>query len=81
MLRFIKEIFQDHKDNFSSKRLVTILAVVMMGAGFFGDLFWDVSVPQYMYDAVMYVVVAGVGFTGAEKFVERTTSSTSNIAE
>lgn len=76
MFRFIKEIFQDHADNFSSKRLVTILCVVMMATGFFGDLFWDISVPQFMYEAVMYIVVAGVGFTGAEKFADRKTSIT-----
>lgn len=76
MLRFFKEIFQDHADNFSSKRLVTILAVIMMTTGFFGDLFWDISIPQFMYEAVMYIVIAGLGFTGAEKFADRKPSIT-----
>ena len=76
MFKFIKEIFQDHSDNFSSKRFVTILCVIMMVSAFFGDLIWDVSVPQLMYEAVMYIVVAGLGFTGAEKFADRKSSIT-----
>lgn len=76
MIQFIKEIFQDNNDNFSSKRFVTLLAVLMLTSGFFADLFWDLSVPQFMFEYNAYIVIAGLGFTGAEKFADKKTSVT-----
>lgn len=66
--RYISETMKGVNGSFSSKRLVTILSILMMCAGFFADLLYDLSVPEFMYNAIMYVVIAGVGFSGAEHF-------------
>lgn len=72
----IKEIFTGVNGVLSSKRVVTFICVVLMTIGFVLDLFLDLSVPQFMYEAIMYVVIAGVGFTGAEQFAKGKTGVT-----
>ena len=72
----IKEIFTGVNGVLSSKRVVTLICVVLMTLGFVLDLFLDLSVPQFMYEAIMYVVIAGVGFTGAEQFAKGKTGVT-----
>lgn len=81
--KFAVEIFQDLDGYFSSKRFVTIACVFLMLMAFVCDLFWDLSVPQFMFESIMYIVIAGVGFTGAEQFAKNKSSisgtSDSNI--
>jgi hypothetical protein len=40
----------------------------MCSAGFIGDLFWDLDVKDVIFESMMYIVVAGLGFTASEKF-------------
>lgn len=68
---YVHQILTDTDGSYSSKRFVTLLSVGLMAAGFIANLFWDYTVEQYMYEAVMYVVIAGLGFTGAEKFAPK----------
>lgn len=52
----------------SSKRIVTLLAFILCAAGFLGDLFWDLTVADAIYEGMMYIAIAGLGFTATEKF-------------
>ena len=52
----------------SSKRVVTILAFLLCAIGFLTDLFTGKTVTPQIYDSMMYIVVAGLGFTASEKF-------------
>jgi len=66
---WFRSIFTDGTDDgISSKRVVTILAFIMCSAGFIGDLFWDLDVKDVIFESMMYIVVAGLGFTASEKF-------------
>lgn len=76
MKKIIKEIFTGVNGVLSSKRVVTMICVVLMILAFLLDLFIDLSVPQFMYEAIMYIVIAGVGFTGAEQFAKGKTGVT-----
>lgn len=76
MKKIIKEIFTGVNGVLSSKRVVTMIAVFLMTLAFLLDLFIDLSVPQFMYEAIMYIVIAGVGFTGAEQFARGKTGVT-----
>ena len=69
--KYISQVLQDTNGSYSSKRFVTLLCVILMILGFLMDLFTAYSVSQYMYEAIMYIVIAGLGFTGAEKFAPR----------
>lgn len=55
-------------DGVSSKRAVTISAFLLCAAGFIGDLGWDLKVDPNVYEAMMYIVIGGLGFTASEKF-------------
>ena len=54
----------------SSKRVVTVLAFILCGVAFISDLFWGFKVEKASFDAMMYIVVAGLGFTASEKFTK-----------
>jgi len=62
------EAFKDVNNNVSSKRIVTFICVFMMVVGFFADLFLEKEVPESMYSSIMFIVIVGLGFAGAEHF-------------
>ena len=55
----------------SSKRVITLLAFIMCSVAFMADLFTDYTVKDAMFDAMIYLVIAGLGFTASEKFTNR----------
>jgi hypothetical protein len=52
----------------SSKRVVTILAFILCCAAFLTELYFGLKVSKESYDSMMYIVIAGLGFTASEKF-------------
>jgi hypothetical protein len=62
----------DH-DMLSSKRVVAFLAFICCVVAFFVDLFTDYNVTQGVFDSMMWIVIAGLGFTGLEKFAGKWT--------
>jgi len=58
-------------DGISSKRAVTIAAFLLCAAGFIGDMIWDYKVDPNVFESMMYIVVAGLGFTASEKFAKK----------
>jgi len=71
ILAYLKGIMEDSDGSPSSKRLVTLLCVFLIAMGFVANLFWDHDVEQFMYDSIMYIVIAGLGIAGAEKFSKK----------
>ena len=65
----VRSMFNDGtNDTISSKRVVTFLAFLLCAAAFIADLGWDLKVDFPVFQAMMYIVVAGLGFTASEKF-------------
>ena len=54
----------------SSKRTVTILAFLMCSGGFVASI-CGYNVDSKLFDSMMYIVIAGLGFTASEKFTKR----------
>ena len=54
-------------DTVSSKRVITLLAFLLCGGGFVASM-CGVHVDNKLYDSLMYIVVAVLGFTASEKF-------------
>lgn len=52
----------------SSKRVITLLAFIMCCVAFMVDLFTDLETKPFLFDSMMYIVIAGLGFTASEKF-------------
>ncbi len=55
----------------SSKRLITILSFLLITIGFIANLFWDFTIEEFIYSSIMYIVIAGLGIVGAEKFAPK----------
>jgi hypothetical protein len=77
ILDYLKGMMQDSQGSPSSKRWVTVLAVLLVAVGYIANLFWDYTVEQFMFEAMMYIVIAGLGITGAEKFAPKKTPTDS----
>lgn len=71
-ISYIKGMMADGNGNPSSKRWVAMIATILVVVGYIANLFWDYTVEQFMFDAVMYIVIASLGITGAEKFAPKT---------
>ena len=56
-----------HNNTLSSKRVITLLAFLLCSWGFIADTMGHKVNPQ-LFDSLMYIVVAGLGFTASEKF-------------
>lgn len=71
IVSYLKGVMADSNGSPSSKRLVTLLAALLVFAGYIANLFWDYTVEEYMFTNMMYIVIAGLGITGAEKFAPK----------
>jgi hypothetical protein len=72
LFQHVKSMLADGHDEsaVSSKRVVTFLAFILCAFGFLVDLFSDFTVTQTLYDSMMWIVIAGLGFTASEKFAK-----------
>ena len=71
VLDYIKGIMADGSGAPSSKRVISVIFSILIGAAFVANLGWGLAVDDNILDAVMIVVVAGLGITGIEKFAPR----------
>ena len=68
-MAWLKSMLSDSiNGTISSKRIITLMAFILCSVGFITDLFWDLSVASTSYENMMYIVIAGLGFTASEKF-------------
>jgi hypothetical protein len=51
----------------SSKRVITFLAFLLCGAAFIAMILGH-PIDQKLFDSMMFIVIAGLGFTASEKF-------------
>jgi len=58
-------------DCVSSKRVVTFLAFILCTIAFVSDLFFGLKMDTRTYESMMYIVIAGLGFTASEKFAPK----------
>jgi uncharacterized membrane protein len=68
--QFFKSMLSDSLDPniVSSKRVMTLVAMILCVIGFIGNMFFGYKIDQYIYDSMMFIVISGFGFTGLEKF-------------
>jgi hypothetical protein len=58
-------------DTVSSKRVITFLAFLLCSVAFVADLIWGLKVDFPVFQSMMYIVIAGLGFTASEKFAQK----------
>ena len=54
----------------SSKRVITLLAFIVCVYGFIADIH-GYKVTASLFDSMIYLVIAGLGFTASEKFAKK----------
>ena len=68
-MNWLSSMVQDSDNgSVSSKRVVTLLAFMLCGTAFMVELFTDYEIKPVLFDSMMYIVIAGLGFTASEKF-------------
>ena len=72
MRDILKSMLADGVDgSVSSKRVVTFIAFLLCATGFLANLFWGFKIDSNIFNSMMYIVIAGLGFTGLEKFAPK----------
>lgn len=59
----------------SSKRVITLLAFIMMSIGYIANLFWGCTLDPALNTSMEYITIAGLGFTASEKFANKKKSA------
>ena len=59
-----------HNGSISSKRVITLLAFIVCVYGFVADIH-GYKVTASLFDSMIYLVIAGLGFTASEKFAKK----------
>lgn len=71
IINYLKGILSDSSGLPSSKRIISIVFAILIGIAFVANLFGGYAVADNILDAVMLVVIAGLGITGIEKFAPK----------
>ena len=71
IIDYIKDIVADSAGLPSSKRVISFLFALLIGGAFIANLGWGLTVDDNLLNAVMMIVIAGLGFTGVEKFAPK----------
>lgn len=71
-MSFWKSMLKDsHDDSWSSKRIITLLAFILVAISFTADQFSIYKANEKLFDSIIYLVIAGLGFTASEKFAKK----------
>ena len=54
----------------SSKRVITLSAFLICAFAMIADIFGHTVTPA-LFDSMIYIVIAGLGFTASEKFAKK----------
>jgi hypothetical protein len=67
-MAFLRSMLTDIDGDISSKRVITFLAFLLCSVAFVSNIFWKYEVDTKLFEDMMYIVIAGLGFTASEKF-------------
>jgi hypothetical protein len=70
-MKWLNSMLSDGVDgSVSSKRVITALAFLVCVYGFIADIHGYQITPS-LFDSMIYLVIAGLGFTASEKFAKK----------
>jgi hypothetical protein len=61
-------MLSDVDGNLSSKRVITITAFILCSIAFIYNIFVKIPIEQFIWDGMLYLVGAGLGFSTIEHF-------------
>ena len=59
-----------HNSSVSSKRVITLLAFLICAYAFIADIH-GYKITPVLFESMIYLVIAGLGFTASEKFARK----------
>ena len=65
---YLGKILTDVDGQPSSKRLVTLIAFVLISYAFVANIFSEIPLKEYMFEGMLWLAGAGLGFSTVEKF-------------
>lgn len=71
MREWLNKLLSDSSGVVSSKRFITFAAFILCGIQFLTELYTGQKVGEHTLDSMMYIVIAGLGFTASEKFSKK----------
>jgi hypothetical protein len=69
---YLEKILMDVDGQPSSKRLITLISFVLISAAFIVNIFVEIPLKEYMFEGMLWLAGAGLGFTTVEKFSRKT---------
>ena len=69
----IKGMMSEGDGKLSNKRVITLLSTVMLVVAFVANLFFGYKIDDNILNAIMFVIIGGMGITGMEKFAPKIT--------
>lgn len=70
MRKFLLDVLNGNSD-VSSKRFITLMAFILMAIGFIGNLIFKLTILEFIYDSMKWIVIGGLGFTASEQFTKK----------
>jgi hypothetical protein len=68
MKKFLCSVISDVDGHASSKRFVTLCAFFCVMVAFLVNVFMQIHLEEFVFDGMMYLTCAGLGFSTIEKF-------------
>jgi hypothetical protein len=72
---YIHQILSESNGTPSSKRWIVMICTILMAVGFIGNEFFGKTIDPNIFNSIMFVVIGGMGITGAEKFAPNNNNS------
>jgi len=67
-MQFLKDMLSDVDGHVSSKRIVVFLCTAALLISWGYNIQYGITVEEFIFDGLLYIVVVGLGVTTAEKF-------------
>ena len=68
MINFIQAMFKGVNDDVSSKRVITFMSFLCCMFAFLCNVFMEIPLENHIFDGMLYLTGAGLGFSAFEKF-------------
>ena len=77
-MKFLSSMLKGIDGETSSKRTVTWIAFLLCALAFICNVFMEIHLEENIFNGMLYLVMAGMGFSAFEKFSPASTISASN---
>jgi len=67
----LKGMLAEGDGKLSNKRVITLLSAVMLVVAFVSNVFMGKHIDDNILNAIMFVIIGGMGITGMEKFAPK----------